>query len=97
MSDQPSPTNISSPVEIASRVDARNLPCPMPLLKAKQALTGVAEGQCVEIMATDPASERDFHSFVELTPHRMIRFSHCAGVYTYVIQKACNTQKVEHS
>ena len=50
-------------------VDARNMACPMPLLKLKQALNKVEKGDTVFLMATDPSSKRDFFSFAKLANH----------------------------
>jgi len=73
---------------IAKTIDAKGLSCPLPLLKAKQGLHQVQPGQCVEILATDTGSVRDFHAFVDLTAHQMIEFSEYDDHYRYVIQKA---------
>jgi len=50
-------------------VDARNMPCPMPLLKLKQALNQIDKGDSVFLMATDPSSKRDFFSFAKMASH----------------------------
>lgn len=68
-------------------IDARSLPCPMPLLKAKQGLNAVDVGQCVLIVATDPGSERDFHAFANLSEHSLIYCHKSADELTYVLQK----------
>ncbi len=68
-------------------VDARNMPCPMPLLKAKQALSNVEIGDLVFVEVTDPSSVRDFHAFVELTDHVLVDFKDEKGSYTYLIRK----------
>lgn len=68
-------------------IDATGLACPLPLLKAKQALNQLAPGQVVEISATDPGSVRDFHSFSDVTTHSIIHFDEKDGLYIYVIKK----------
>ncbi len=68
-------------------VDARNMPCPMPLLKAKQALSKIEIGDLVLVDVTDPSSVRDFHAFVELTDHVLVDFKDEKGAYTYLIRK----------
>jgi len=50
-------------------VDARNMTCPMPLLKLKQALNQIDKGDTVFLMATDPSSKRDFFSFAKMVNH----------------------------
>ncbi len=51
------------------KIDARKLPCPLPLLKLKQALNRASDGEEILVLATDPASQRDFRSFVSQTKH----------------------------
>ena len=43
----------------AATVDARGLKCPMPLVKAKIAMEGLAAGQRLLVMATDPEATID--------------------------------------
>jgi tRNA 2-thiouridine synthesizing protein A len=73
---------------MTSTVDARGLPCPLPLLKAKQALHQIEAGQCVLVLATDAGSVRDFHAFIELSAHSMVEFNEEDTHYRYVIKKA---------
>jgi len=72
---------------VALTVDARQLKCPMPLLRAKQALAKVAQSELICVQATDIGSVRDFHSFVELTCHELVDFNDDKGTYTYIIRK----------
>ncbi|PHS14420.1 MAG: hypothetical protein COA86_15890 [Kangiella sp.] len=51
------------------KIDVRKLPCPLPLLKMKQALNKAEEGDKIVVLATDPASQRDFRSFITQTNH----------------------------
>jgi tRNA 2-thiouridine synthesizing protein A len=69
------------------KLDASGLSCPMPLLKAKQALNGMHSGEQLQIVATDQASWRDFQSFTELSGHQLVSREKSEGVYTFVIQK----------
>lgn len=52
-------------------IDARDLICPLPVLKARKALKGLAPGGIIELDATDPAAEADFHAFCESTGHEL--------------------------
>lgn len=47
------------------RIDARELQCPMPLLKAKLMLRRHPEAEGVKVLTTDPASARDFGVYAE--------------------------------
>ena len=56
-------------------LDVTGLSCPMPLLKAKLALNELAPLQILKVVATDPASEKDFYLFVERSEHQILEFS----------------------
>jgi tRNA 2-thiouridine synthesizing protein A len=68
-------------------LDVSGLQCPMPLLKAKLALNTLAVGQVLEVIATDPASERDFHAFVSQSRHQILAFEKQDDAYCYWIKK----------
>lgn len=72
---------------IVQTLDACGLACPMPLLKAKQALLALEVGQCVRVFATDRGSVRDFHTFCQLSGHILQSFQERDGVFEYILQK----------
>jgi len=69
-------------------IDARNLRCPLPLLKAKQALNALAPGQTLRVLATDSGSVRDFHLWTEQSGHPLLLFSEEQDHYVYVLRKS---------
>lgn len=56
-------------------LDARNLNCPLPILKAKRALAEVPAGGVLEVLATDPGSPDDFIAFCDSTGHELLEQS----------------------
>lgn len=68
-------------------LDAKALACPMPLLKAKQALNRMQSGQVLEVLATDSGSWRDFHAFVQLCHHELLLAEQSDQQYRYWIRK----------
>jgi TusA-related sulfurtransferase len=44
-------------------LDARGLTCPMPLVKARQAVGALAVGQVLKVVATDRGSVKDFQGW----------------------------------
>ena len=72
---------------ITATVDATGLNCPLPLLKAKQGLKTIAAGECLQVIATDPGSRRDFKVFAELSGNELLSAEEVDAVYTYVIKK----------
>ncbi|WP_083006974.1 sulfurtransferase TusA family protein [Halomonas sp. GT] len=69
-------------------LDATGLHCPLPLLKAKQALAGLAPGQLLEVRATDAGSWRDMASFTDLSDHVLEAREQHGDVYYFWIRKA---------
>ncbi|WP_373416386.1 sulfurtransferase TusA family protein [Pseudomonas sp. ABC1] len=71
-----------------AELDASGLSCPMPLLKAKLSLNGLASGAVLKVTATDPGSQRDFRSFARLSGHELLRDEEVGGVFRYWLRKA---------
>jgi tRNA 2-thiouridine synthesizing protein A len=69
-------------------VDARGLNCPLPLLKAKQALRHMTTGQQLRVIATDRGSLRDFKAFAELSGHLLLEQTEEQGTLIHLLQKA---------
>ena len=69
-------------------VDARGLSCPLPLLKAKQALNSMLAGQTLHVMATDAGSERDFQRFAELSGNHLLEARVLDGEFHDWLRKA---------
>jgi tRNA 2-thiouridine synthesizing protein A len=69
-------------------IDARGLSCPMPLVKARQALMVLDSGATVCVLATDPASRRDFTDFADATGHELLEVREEQGVLWLVLRKA---------
>ncbi len=76
---------LTHPVQL--EVDARDLACPMPLLKARQGLRNLAQGELLRVLATDAGSLKDFVSFAQLTGQKLEAFDAQDGVYCYLIRK----------
>lgn len=74
-------------IAIDERLDASGLTCPLPLLKAKQALNGMTAGTILEIVCTDPGSVRDFRVFSEQSGNELLKSEESSGTYTYWLRK----------
>jgi TusA-related sulfurtransferase len=53
-------------------IDTCGLNCPLPILKAKKALTDMTSGQVLQVRATDPGSVRDFEAFARQTGNELV-------------------------
>lgn len=74
-------------VRIAQELDAIGLRCPLPLLKAKQAMNQLAAGAVLKVKASDPGSKRDFQAWSQLSGHDLLCSDEQQGVYIYVLRK----------
>lgn len=72
---------------IAKTVDARNLSCPLPIVKTALAIKELASGQLIEVLATDPGSTKDFASWTKATGHELVDSSVDGKVFRYVVRK----------
>jgi len=61
----PTPPLRSPPPPADQTLDARDLRCPLPVLRARKALNAMAPGQVLAVVASDPASVDDFRRFCE--------------------------------
>ncbi len=71
-------------------LDARNLNCPLPILRCKKGLSEVEPAQTLKIMATDPGSVKDFQAFCKQTGHELLAQDEAEGVFTFYIKKRAN-------
>jgi TusA-related sulfurtransferase len=68
MQQQPPPPSIAADKEI----DTRGLNCPLPILRAKKALSDMVHGQVLKVVSTDPGSNRDFQAFCKQTGNDLL-------------------------
>lgn len=69
-------------------LDATGLRCPLPVLRARKAMKGVAAGGILEVKATDPGAVADFKSFCEATGDELLEWQEDDGVFLFRIRKA---------
>ena len=68
-------------------LDARGLNCPLPILRAKKALTDMTSGQILKILATDPGSVKDFQAFAKQTGNELMSQSEGDKEYTFFLKQ----------
>ena len=68
-------------------VDARGLNCPLPILRTKKALNDMQSGQVVHILATDPASVRDFQAFARQTGNELVEHGERDGSFWFLLRR----------
>ena len=68
-------------------LDARGLNCPLPILRAKKALNGMAAGEVLKIIATDPRSVKDFQAFATQTGNQLLDSSEVNSEFHFFLKK----------
>ncbi|WP_257276472.1 MULTISPECIES: sulfurtransferase TusA family protein [unclassified Endozoicomonas] len=73
-------------IEVNVELDLKGMSCPLPLLRAKQALSKMDQGEVLRVQATDPGSVRDFASFARISGHRLLSSDEASGVFIFTLE-----------
>jgi TusA-related sulfurtransferase len=68
-------------------LDTRGLNCPLPILKAKKALSDMTSGELLRVVATDPGSVRDFQAFARQTGNELIEQRSEGAEFVHVLRR----------
>lgn len=74
-------------VTINKDLDVKGLNCPLPILRAKKALTDMESGQVLRVVATDPGSVKDFAAFCKQTGNPLLSSEETPSAFTFLISK----------
>ena len=68
-------------------LNARGLNCPLPILRAKKALTDMQTGQVLKIIATDPGAVKDFQAFCKQTGNELLSHAEANKEFTFYLKR----------
>jgi tRNA 2-thiouridine synthesizing protein A len=74
-------------MNIDQELDTRGLNCPLPILKAKKALSTMESGQTLRVTATDSGSVRDFQAFARQTGNELIDQQTAGADFIHVMRR----------
>ena len=74
-------------MDIHKEIDTRGLNCPLPILKAKKALSDMLSGQLLKVVATDPGSTRDFQAFAKQTGNDLVEQQTVGTDFIHVLRR----------
>ena len=74
-------------MHIHKEIDTRGLNCPLPILKAKKALSDMLSGQLLKVVATDPGSTRDFQAFAKQTGNDLVDQKTVGTDFVHVLKR----------
>lgn len=73
--------------EANQELDARGLNCPLPILRAKKAIAGLAEGEVLKVLATDPGAVKDFEAFCKQTGNELLQSQSAGDGFEFLIRR----------
>ena len=74
-------------MDIHKEIDTRGLNCPLPILKAKKALSDMASGQLLQVVATDSGSLRDFQAFAKQTGNELVEQQTVGEEFIHILRR----------
>ena len=74
-------------MQFDKELDARGLNCPLPILRTKKALTDMASGQVLKVLATDPGSVKDFAAFSRQTGNPLLSSEEAEKEFIFFMKK----------
>ena len=68
-------------------LDTRGLNCPLPILKAKKALSNMHSGELLRVVSTDAGSVRDFQAFAKQTGNELVEQETIGQDFFHVLRR----------
>jgi tRNA 2-thiouridine synthesizing protein A len=69
-------------------LDVTGLACPLPVLKARKALSELPKGAMLAVLSDDPQAPSDFAAFAESTGNTLIEHSETGGVHRFLLRRS---------
>jgi tRNA 2-thiouridine synthesizing protein A len=70
-----------------TQLDARGLYCPEPVMLLHNAVRDMAVGDLLEVLATDPSTQRDIPKFCHFLGHELLVEEQDGDQFRYLIRK----------
>jgi tRNA 2-thiouridine synthesizing protein A len=68
-------------------LDAVGLYCPEPVMMLHRKVRELASGEILEVLATDPSTQRDIPKFCAFLGHELLEQSNDSDVFHFFIRK----------
>lgn len=85
MSDSTTKSDVAS-WHYVSTLDTQGLMCPEPIMMLHKAVKQVNAGECIKVVATDPATQRDVPKFCQFLKHDLIAQHTQDALFLYLIK-----------
>ena len=74
--------------EFDRELDASGLNCPLPILRARKALSDMERDQTLRVISTDQGSVKDFEAFSKQTNNPLLSSSEEGGKFVFLLKKS---------
>jgi TusA-related sulfurtransferase len=74
-------------LQVDKQVDARGTACPGPLLEAKRSMTSVPMGGTMEVLSSDPSTNKDVPLWARKVGHEYLGTLEEAGVWRIFVRR----------
>lgn len=68
-------------------LDAQGLYCPEPVMMLHNEIRDISTGQVLEVLATDPSTQRDIPKFCNFLDHELLLAEQEGDLFRYLIRK----------
>ncbi|MCB1468080.1 MAG: sulfurtransferase TusA family protein [Rhizobiaceae bacterium] len=75
------------PTEVQPVFDLRGLNCPLPVLRTRKRLAGMAPGSRLWVATTDPLAVIDIPAFAHEDGHRIVESKAVEGGHRFLIER----------
>jgi tRNA 2-thiouridine synthesizing protein A len=83
-----SEVNTMTELEVTETLDVKGQNCPMPVVKTKQNIDQLDEGEILEVLATDPGSMSDLGGWADTTDGvELVDQEEGEDIYTHYVRK----------
>ena len=77
---------MNEPLEI----DARRLFCPLPVIKLQNRIAGLAPGERIRIVATDPGSLNDIPTWCRISGHQVLEIDDRETEFEFLVERGAD-------
>ncbi|MEQ1836802.1 MAG: sulfurtransferase TusA family protein [Candidatus Nitrotoga sp.] len=74
-----------------AELDARQLSCPLPILRTKKSLAQMSAGQVLRVSTTDKKSPDDFIAFCTQTGNELLSFTQQGDEFIFYLRRRANS------
>ncbi|MGR9108994.1 MAG: sulfurtransferase TusA family protein [Gammaproteobacteria bacterium] len=68
------------------KLNARNLLCPLPVIRVQDRVKSMRQGERLEVVCTDPGTVHDIPAWCRINGHRVIEWRNEREEYTFTVE-----------